>query len=263
MISMHVESNPRAWFYTRILLLATRNLVACVLAGAALAAQQADHKAIHVVLVGDSTVNDEGGWEPGFRASFGQEVQVTNLARNGRSSKSFRDEGLWNAALAAKPDYILIQFGHNDVPGKGPDRETDPTSTYRQNIVRYVDEARDIGTKPVLVTSIVRRNFTPDGKIKLDSLAPYVEVVRAVAAGKDVPLIDLYDLTRQQAEAAGPLGSIEIGKKLPDGRQDTTHLGLKGQQEIGRIAAREFARLEPRVQPFLTAVDPLLFESDY
>ena len=57
---------------------------------------------------------------------FRPNVQVINLALNGRSSKSFRDEGAWAPALAAKPDYILIQFGHNDGPGKGPERETDP-----------------------------------------------------------------------------------------------------------------------------------------
>ena len=98
--------------------------------------------ATKIVLVGDSTVADEGGWGPGFRASFGPEVEVINLARNGRSSKSFRDEGLWKPALDAKPDYILIQFGHNDGPGKGPDRETAPKTTFRENMVRYVEEAR-------------------------------------------------------------------------------------------------------------------------
>src|ERR1700712_3205846 len=101
--------------------------------------------ATKIVLVGDSTVNDQGGWGTGFRASFGSNVQVVNLALNGRSSKSFLDEGAWAPALAAKPDYILIQFGHNDGPGKGADRETTPETTYRENILRYVDEARAIG----------------------------------------------------------------------------------------------------------------------
>src|SRR5215472_9657896 len=78
---------------------------------------------IKIALVGDSTVNDEGGWGPGFRASFdAARVQVLNFALNGRSSKSFRNEKRWEPVLAAKPDYILIQFGHNDAPGKGPDR---------------------------------------------------------------------------------------------------------------------------------------------
>src|SRR6185369_3967647 len=98
-----------------------------------------------IVLVGDSTVNDEGGWGPGLRASFGPQVEVVNLAMNGRSSKSFRDEGRWEPALALKPDYILIQFGHNDGPGKGPERETDPRTTFRGNMARYVDEARAAG----------------------------------------------------------------------------------------------------------------------
>src|SRR5689334_1342707 len=127
---------------------------------------------IKIVLVGDSTVNDEGGWGPGLRASFGPAVEVVNLAKNGRSSKSFRDEGLWAPALAVRPNFILIQFGHNDVPGKGPDRETDVKTTYRENIARYIDEARAAGAIPILVTSIVRRNFTPEGKIKADSLVP-------------------------------------------------------------------------------------------
>src|ERR1035438_5924866 len=76
---------------------------------------------VKVVLVGDSTVNDEGGWGPGFRASFGPGVQVVNLALNGRSSKSFRDEGAWAKMAPEKPKRVLIQFGHNDAPGKGPE----------------------------------------------------------------------------------------------------------------------------------------------
>src|SRR6185503_16503135 len=82
--------------------------------------------AVKIVLVGDSTVNDQGGWGKGFSGSFDSQVQVVNLALNGRSSKSFRDEGNWEPVLAEKPDYVLIQFGHNDSPGKGPERETDP-----------------------------------------------------------------------------------------------------------------------------------------
>src|SRR5437870_1115592 len=130
---------------------------------------------VRIVLTGDSTVNDGGGWGPGLRSFFTPQVEVTNLARNGRSSKSFRDEGAWAPALDARANYILIQFGHNDGPGKGPERETDPKTTYRENMARYVDEARAAGAEPVLVTSIVRRVFTAEGKIKRDSLAPYVE----------------------------------------------------------------------------------------
>src|SRR3954451_1479219 len=135
-------------------------------------------QSVKVALVGDSTVNDEGGWGTGFRACFSHEVQVVNLALNGRSSKSFRDEGAWAKVLAEKPNFVLIQFGHNDVAGKGPERETDPATSYRANMERFVDEVRAAGATPVLVTSIVRRTFDAEGKFKPDSLASYAEAVR-------------------------------------------------------------------------------------
>lgn len=209
-----------------------------------------DGKQVKIVLVGDSTVNDEGGWGPGFRAAFGSSVEIINLALNGRSSKSFHDEGKWAPALAAKPNYILIQFGHNDVPGKGPDRETDAKTTYRANMARYIDEARAVGAEPVLLTSIVRRNFTPEGKIKVDSLLPYVEVVRSLAAEKSVPMMDLYTLTLEQAERLGAEGCVGIDAVDKDGKPDHTHLGPKGRSEVGAIAAREAMRVIPALRQY-------------
>src|SRR5262245_31759964 len=121
---------------------------------------------VRIVLVGDSTVAEDSGWGPGFRRLATNEAEVVNIAANGRSSKSFIDEGLWNKALAAHGQYYLIQFGHNDEPGKGPERETDPRTTYRTFMARYVDESRAIGATPILVTSLVRRIYNADGTIK-------------------------------------------------------------------------------------------------
>jgi lysophospholipase L1-like esterase len=205
-----------------------------------------------IVLVGDSTVNDEGGWGGGFRASFKGPITVVNVAKNGRSSKSFLDEGLWASALRDHPaDFILIQFGHNDEPGKGPDRETDPATTYRANMIRYIEEARAAGATPILVTSIVRRNFDADGKIKRDHLIDYVAEVRRIAAEKNVSLMDLYALTLAQSEALGPEGTSALNAVTKDGKPDTTHLSAAGRQKIGVIAAREFARLEPAFQRYV------------
>lgn len=206
---------------------------------------------VRVVLVGDSTVNDEGGWGPGFRSYFRPEMAVVNLAKNGRSSKSFRDEGLWGPALIGKPNYVLIQFGHNDGPGKGAERETDPKTTFRDNMNRYVQEAHAAGAQPILVTSIVRRNFGDDGKIKQDSLFPYVEAVREIAAEMNIPLIDLYALTLAQAERLGPEGCADIDARTEDGKRDHTHLGPKGRQEIGAMAAREFVKLMPAMRDYM------------
>ena len=114
---------------------------------------------IKIVLVGDSTVATKSGWGNGFIARLTDAAQGINRAVSGRSSKSFRDEGHWEKALAFKPDYVLIQFGHNDMPGKGPTRETDPKTTFPENLARYVDEARAQNAKPILVTSLTRRTF--------------------------------------------------------------------------------------------------------
>src|SRR5262249_36054155 len=130
------------------------------LAGAAEPAP-ADHK-LRVVLVGDSTVAEKSGWGTAFMKLLAPDVRGTNAPRGGQSSKSFLDQGLYTKALAQKPDWVLIQFGHNDQPGKGPNRETDPETTYRANLLRFVEEARAAGAKPVLVTSMVRRTFQPD-----------------------------------------------------------------------------------------------------
>ena len=146
---------------------------------------------------------------------------------------------------------MLIQFGHNDNPGKRSERETDPATTYRANLNLYVDESRNAGATPILVTSIVRRNFDASGKIKRDQNVPYVEAVRKLATEKNVPLIDLYAMTLAQAEALGPAGSTELGRTATDGKLDTTHLGPKGQREIGIMVARELTRLEPALKPYL------------
>src|SRR5205823_4923699 len=112
---------------------------------------------VRIVLVGDSTVAENGGWGPAFAQLLGPGAECINRARSGRSSKSYISEGHWQKALEQKPAYVLIQFGHNDMPGKGPDRETDPQTTYREYLARYVDEARAAGAQPVLVTSMTRR----------------------------------------------------------------------------------------------------------
>jgi pectinesterase len=154
--------------------------------------------------------------------------------------------------LAAKPAYVILQFGHNDCPGKGPERETDPATTFRANMTRYLDDVRAAGAVPVLATSIVRRNFTPEGQIKPDCLVPFVEEVRRLAAEKQVPLLDLYDVTRGQSEALGPAAAHSLLNAAPiDGKPDTTHLGPTSQTAVGLLAARALARAVPTLIPYL------------
>ena len=135
---------------------------------------KADKPAITIFMIGDSTMankkldggNPERGWGhvlPGF---FSEDIVVDNHAQNGRSSKSFINEGRWEKVISQvkKGDYVFIQFGHNDEK-KDSTRYTVPGGSFDDNLRRFVNETRAKGGIPVLFNSIVRRNFiSPDDK---------------------------------------------------------------------------------------------------
>jgi lysophospholipase L1-like esterase len=206
---------------------------------------------VKIVLAGDSTVNNGGGWGPGFCADLTPNVDCVNLARNGRSSKSYYDEGVWKDVLAAHADYILIQFGHNDMPGKGPERETDPETTYAANMRRYITEARAEGARPIIVTSLSRRNYK-DG-VLVEDLTAYAKAARRVAEEEGVPVIDLnaestrllHTMTQDQADQFDAVGHPDAtGSTL-----DRTHLNAHGSEVFGRIMADDLARVCPELGP--------------
>lgn len=243
------------------------------LAGAALlatdsVAQDEKTKPVErVVLVGDSTVATRSGWGDAFGDLLAPSVEFVNMGRGGRSSKSYRKEGHWQKVLDAKPTWVLIQFGHNDQPGKGPERETDPKTTFRENLAGYVAEARAIGAKPVLVTSLTRRNFNAQGKIAPehleaaiegqgakgpDYLHQYAEGTKAVAAEQKVPLIDLNARSIEQMNQLGPEAAVAFDAKSSDpAKPDKTHLSPKGAEETAKLVADEVRKNIPELARLL------------
>lgn len=232
-------------------------IVIGILAGALALAQPG--KPIKIVLVGDSTVNTGGGWGPGFCALLTPNVTCVNKARNGRSSKSYYDEGAWKGALAERGDYYLIQFGHNDMPGKGADRETAPETTYAANLRRYIAQAREQGARSVIVTSLSRRNYK-NGKLVTD-LDAYATAGRRVAAEEHVPLLDLNALstkllagmTQEQADEFDAPTHPDAKADAASTAPDRTHLNEKGSRLFGRMVAIELARICPDLRPDITA----------
>lgn len=205
---------------------------------------------IRIILAGDSTVTDDSGWGAGFKRVATDKVEVINTAANGRSSKSFIDEGRWAEALAKRGHYYLIQFGHNDEPGKGPERETDPRTTYRANMTRYVDDVRAAGATPILVTSLIRRLYKDDGTIRTTQ-TPYVEVVRALAAERKVPLVDLHAISLADAENAGDDVWADLSPRDDTGQVDRTHLNVKGSEVVGRMVVEALRKVVPELAPML------------
>ena len=214
-----------------------------------------EHK-IKIVLVGDSTVQDSSGWGLGFREFINtNKVELINTARGGRSSMSFMREGRWTNALALKADYYLIQFGHNNEPGK-PGRSTD-MATFVANMTQYVDDALAIGAKPILVTPLTRRQWDKEnpGKIK-SSLAPYAVEVRKIAVAKNVPLVDLQARSIELCESLGKEKCLEFSPtKVVDGTNvfDGTHLKPNGSVMFARLVVAELRKNVPELAPVLLA----------
>jgi lysophospholipase L1-like esterase len=172
-----------------------------------------------IILVGDSTAAVGSGWGPSFCAyRVTSAVACVNLARGGRSSGSYRAEGSWDLALAEMrtPGYsqvwVLIQFGHNDQPGK-PGRSTDLKTEFPANLRRYVAEAKAAGARPVLLTPLTRRQFVR-GTLKND-LLPWAEAVRRIATESGVPLVDLNARSAEAVQALGPALSTQLAQAPP------------------------------------------------
>ena len=233
-------------------------LAAVLIAAVALASD--DGHRIKIILIGDSTMTDSAGWGLGFKQFLDPDkVELVNASRGGRSSMSFMQEGRWTNALALHGDYYLIQFGHNNEPGK-PGRSTD-MPTFISDMKKYVDEARAIGAKPVLVTPLVRRQWDKEnpGKIK-SSLVPYAEEVRKIAAEKSVPLVELHDRAKELCESLGKQKCLELFSptKTVDGTNtyDNTHLRGPGHVLFARLVVDELRKKVPELAPVLRA-EPL------
>ncbi len=140
-------------------------------------------------------------------------MRVINLAKSGRSTRTFIGEGLWAAALQQKPELVLIQFGHNDSHGAGPsrgDRGGDHLPRFPAPLHR-----RDAGGRrdpPILVTPMCRRDFGPDGKLA-NGLLPYAEAMKAVAAEKKVGLVDLNASSVALAQELGQTRSLALANR--------------------------------------------------
>lgn len=209
---------------------------------------------VRIVLVGDSTVTDSAGWGLGFKQFVDPaRAEVINTSQGGRSSMSFIKEGRWGKALALHGDYYLIQFGHNDEPGK-PGRST-TLDEYRMYMNRYVDEARSAGAKPVLVTCLVRRQFDKADDHRINSsLESHVAILKEIAAAKHVPLVDLHARSKELCERLGREGCLAFSPmKVVDGKSvpDNTHLNSDGYVMFARLVVEE-------LRTAVSALDPVL-----
>lgn len=264
-----------------------RGLLCLLVSFIALTAFTDGEKKTTVFMIGDSTMANksitggkpERGWGHVLGGFFTEDIIVDNHAVNGRSSKSFIDEGRWDKVLSRiKPgDYVVIQFGHNDEKPKA-DRHTDPGTTFDANLERFVNESRERGATPILMNAIVRRNFlapcdqpghivASDNQVEGDTLydthGAYLDSPRNVAKKLNVPFVDANKITHELVQGLGR----EESKKLymwvepntvpavPKGSVDNTHLNIYGARVVAGLLVDAMAEVVPALAPYVRHYD--------
>ena len=212
-----------------------------------------------LAIVGDSTVCEYPpehacrGWGQYVQDYFENTVQVINLAKSGRSTKTFINEGLWGKTLEAKPDILLIQFGHND--SHAPDRpeSTDAATDFQDYLRQYIDEARAIDATPILVTPVQRRTYSSNGKLN-NSLLPYAKAMKAVAVENKVNVIDLNASSGKLYEQLGTAANDVVANTT----QDRTHFNDEGARTMAHLVMQELIQAEPRLTKELVPEGPMV-----
>jgi lysophospholipase L1-like esterase len=229
---------------------------------------------IRVILVGDSTMATRSGYGDALCARFKPGTSCVNLARGGRSSGSFRAEGRWDEvqnllkdSAGYRASVVLVQFGHNDQPGK-PGRSTDLVTAFPANMAGYAGEVKQLGGVPVLVTPLTRRSFK--GAYLKDDLAPWSGATRKVAQELKVALLDLNSLSADAVQQMGQQEADTLAmapppkepatpsataagepQGAPKSAFDRTHVGPKGAELFSGMVARELVRLVPSISASL------------
>lgn len=193
---------------------------------------------VRIILVGDSTMARKSGYGDAFCAEFKPEVTCVNHGRGGRSTKSYRVEGLWDkdilpelkttttadGRLYAKT-YLLMQFGHNDGSPK-PERHTDVLWEYPANLSNYAKDVKATGAEFILVTPLSQRNFVK-GHLLPDRIAPFAASMHNVAITDDLPLLDLFAESQKAVQAMGLVKANHTlaGTPIPKNVLDTEATG--------------------------------------
>lgn len=213
-----------------------------------------------IFMIGDSTMADkdiskgspERGWGMVLQGFFTEDIVVDNHARNGRSSISFRNEGLWKTVLERiKPgDYVFIQFGHNDEKLDKPNsiRHTDPGSTFDEILEKYVHETREKGGIPVLFNCVERRNFFDARKAELQKNTASAaeknagaddETLRDTKYGDEVVNTEYLVPTHYTVHGDYTVAPRLVAKRLEVPFIDATHISKIMEQDHGVVGSRK------------------------
>lgn len=220
-------------------------------------AAQSPQAVVTVYMIGDSTMANkdpkaypETGWGMPFAYFFDDSVRIDNRAKNGRSTKTFLSENLWQPVYEnlKQGDYVFIQFGHNDESVEKKERYATPPE-YQANLERFIGETRAKGAIPVLLTPVSRRKFDSKGNA-VETHTVYSDLVRKVAAKQQVAFIDLDKESQALYQQFGEVNSRHLFLQLkpgehpnyPAGKEDNTHFNELGARLIAQLVLADLRK---------------------
>ena len=220
-------------------------------------------KPVKILMAGDSTMADkplfkqfndsltgeskeeiflERGWGQLLPELITSKGTVVNFARNGRSTRTFVEEGLWDELIDTiiQNDIVIVQFGHND--GVITKKSYTNPAQFRLNFVGFVSEVKSKGGLPILCTPVARRKFNNNGDLE-STHGDYPDIIRNVATQENVPLIDMEILTSKWLQEAGIENSKQFFHKLPPGVSKLYPKGLDDNTHFNELGARKVAQI--------------------
>ena len=219
-----------------------------------LSVSQADEKTVTVGLIGDSTVAEQSGWGPAFAERFDSRAKILNYAKNGATLQALSKR--LDELVQLQPDYVLIQFGHND-------QKRYDTTVYSNHLKSYVERIQKAGGQPVIVSSVTRRSFDADGKIVSNlvkngkytyqgTLTDYANAAEAVAKEMKLPFIDLHRISIAHHNEIGR--EVSMTYNFREG--DKTHFNRTGAEAIAGLILDELESVLPELATYVKEVEP-------
>ena len=202
----------------------------------------------------DATTYPQTGWGQMLPLFFNQDVAILNFARNGCSTKSFIDLGIFSKALneVDETTYCLIQFGHNDQKKDNPLRYAERDTDYKDNLRHYIREIINRKGNPILITSVYRRFFDKNDDLIDDVHLGYPKAMMEVAQEMNIPCIDVCCQTKKMISYMGSEDSRRLFmifpkgtySNYPDGMYDNTHLRSDGAYQVAFIVAKSLVDMK-------------------
>lgn len=213
-----------------------------------------------LIFLGDSLMHEnkedtypQTGWPQGLVPYLKDGVTIADFAQNGRSTKSFLNEGIFEEALkVAEPgDICFISFGHNDEKIEDPKRYTDPDTSFERNLCYMANEMCSKGVKVILLSPVSRLKYDESGKL-LRTHGSYPEAMAEISKKTKRSFIDLEKLTyedllshtREENEKHYMILKKGEFENYPDGKEDHTHLRREGAEWICSLLLPELRKIK-------------------